>query len=191
MRPAQAYKEKTHHYQMANYSANNGILIDANHKVANITPASPAPFNAFALLTAGGNVGAGKQMTNLCVMQHADGLNETNIFIGYDWFEGSQSAAVAWTANGRVNMYSRTVNNLGAGNPKLFETYFPLTDSGSPVTNIVLLYRTSPSANSTTFVMAVSATAGGIPPVLASQTVAQNVFAGGAAQWGVHVREQG
>ncbi|MDB6064993.1 MAG: C-terminal target protein, partial [Pedosphaera sp.] len=177
--------QPTHHYQMGNYSSNNAILIDQNHQTANITPASPAPYTAFALLTAGGNIGGGNKMTNICILQHADGVNETNQFIGYDWFEGSVSSFVAWVSNGRVNMYDRTVNNLGAGNPKMFETYFVLSDTTSPVTNIVLKYKSSPGANSTTYVMAVSATAGGISPVVQNQPSTLNTYPGNSAQFSV------
>jgi hypothetical protein len=175
--------QPTHHFQMGNYSANNGILIDANHLTANITPASPAPYNAFALLTAGGNIGTGNKMTNYCIMQHADGVNETNLFYGYDWFEGTVPGFVAWVANGRVNMHDRTVNNLGNGNPKLFETYFQLTDGASPVTNILLKYVHANSGNATTFIMAVSATAGGVPPVILGQPSWLNTYPGSTAQF--------
>lgn len=177
--------QPTHHYQMGNYSSNNAILIDANHLTANITPAYPAPYTAFALLTAGGNIGGGHQMTNLCILQHQDGVNETNIFIGYDWFEGSVPGFVAYVANGRVNMHDRTVNALGGGNPKLFESYFVLNDTTSPVTNIVLQYKTSPSGNSTTYVMAVSATAGGIAPVLLGLPQWRNAYPGNTVQFAV------
>lgn len=168
--------QPTHHYQMGNYSTNNGILVDLAHPVVNITPAVTTNlFSAFALLTAGGNVGGANIMTNVCILQHADGVNETNLFFGYDWFNSTVSPA--FIANGRVNMSSRTVNNLNNNNPRLFESYFVLNDVSSPVTNIVVKYQTSPGANSTTFIMAVSATAGGFPalvnagPAPSSQTL--------------------
>jgi hypothetical protein len=166
--------QPTHYFQMGNYSSNNAILVDASHKLANITPAAPAPFAAFSLLTAGGNVGGSQVMTNLCILQHADGVNETNLFYGYDWFNSSISPA--YVANGRVNMYSRTVNNLGSGNPKLFESYFVLNDVRSPVTNILVEYQTSPGANSTTYILAVSAAAGGVPPVVTGATPADQTW---------------
>ena len=159
--------QPTHHYQMGNYSANNGILVDKAHPVVNITPAVTTNlFSTFALLTAGGTIGNGFKMTNLCILQHLDGVNETNLFYGYDWFE--TTVTPAFIANGRVNMYSRTVNQLNNNLPRLFETYFSLNDASSPVTNIMVLWQTSPQASSTTFIMAVSASAGGIPPLITS-----------------------
>ncbi|HEX7652611.1 MAG TPA: LamG-like jellyroll fold domain-containing protein, partial [Verrucomicrobiae bacterium] len=126
---------------------------------------NPAPYSAFSLLTAGGSIIGNNVMTNLCILQHADGVNETNLFFGYDWY--NTAVAPAYVANGRVNMNARTLDT-GLGNPKLFESYFTLTDVSSPVTNIVVKYQAAPVANSTTFIMAVSATAGGVAPLVTS-----------------------
>ncbi|MGA2246153.1 MAG: hypothetical protein ABSH48_14240 [Verrucomicrobiota bacterium] len=157
--------QPTHHYQLASYSANNAILIDTNHLVANITPASPASYSSFALLTAGGNVGS-PPMTNLCVLQHADGVQETNLFLGYDWFDNNHNSAIAFKAGGRCNLANRTDNQINNNYPYLFETYFLVADTGSPVTNIVVQYVHANSSSSTTYVMALSAASGGIPPVV-------------------------
>jgi hypothetical protein len=158
--------QPTHHFQLGNYTENNAILIDTNHQVANIVPALPASYSAFALLTAGGNIGSSSQMTNLCVLQHANGVNETNIFLGYDWFDGNHPGAIALKGNGRVNLYNRTVNNVGNQFPYLFESFFLLNDTTSPVTNIMVIYKTSPSRSATTYIMAVSATSGGVAPLV-------------------------
>lgn len=162
-----SFSQPTHHYQFASYTTNNAILIDQGHQIANITPATPANFYAYAFVTAGGNIGGGA-MTNICILQHADGVNETNLFYGYDWFNNNNAGALALKANGRVNMANRTVNNVNNGYPYLFETYFALNDVTSPVTNIVVMYKTSPGANSTTYIMAVSASDVPVPPVITS-----------------------
>ena len=114
-----SFSQPTHHYQMGNYSTNNATLIDHNHLAANITPTNPTNYFAFALLTAGGNIGAGNTMTNICILQHQDGVNETNLFYGYDWFDTAHNGSIACKANGRVNMYSRTVNNVNNNFPYL------------------------------------------------------------------------
>lgn len=170
-----------HHYVFNSFNANNAVLIDANHLVANITPQNPAPYTAFSLLTAGGNVGGGI-MTNIIILQHEDGTSETNLFYGYDWYNNRPPAYIS---NGRVNMYDETVNTVNGGNPKLFESQFGLQNAGSPVTNIVLKYSTSPSPNSTTYVMAVSATSGGVAPVISVPPQWQNAFIGSSASFGV------
>lgn len=157
--------QPTHYYQMGNYSANNGILIDTNHQIANITPANPTNYSAFAFLTAGGNIGGNNVMTNICILQHKDGVNETNLFFGYDWYNGS--IPPAYISNGRVNMNDRSQNTINGGNPKLFESYFALNDIASPVTNIVVMFQPSGlSTSATTFIMAVSASAGGVAPLV-------------------------
>jgi hypothetical protein len=160
--------QPTHGYLMGNYSSNNAVLIDANHLSSTITPAVPAPAYAIAFLTAGGNIGGGT-MNNIAILEHLDGVNETNTFYGYDWFNQSQPGAVAWNANGRVNLNNRTLNNLGNTTPNLFETYFPLNDTTSPVTNIVVQYGTAPGGNSTTFILAVSASSVPVAPVITQE----------------------
>lgn len=181
----------THVYQMApSYAANNAILIDANHPVANITPAAADSYTAIALLTAGGNIGGANIMTNQIILQHANGVAETNLFFGYDWF--ATNAQIAYVTGGRVNMAARTLDALGdptslASNPKLFESTFGLTDTASPVTNIVLKYLSAPGASSTTYVLAVSASAGAVAPVVFTQTPFVNAFVGGNASFSVQL----
>jgi len=157
--------QPTHHYQMGNYSTNNSILIDANHLVSNVKMVTPAIYTAFAFLTAGGNVG-GTPMQDICILQHADGVNETNLFYGYDWFYQNAPGSLAFKANGRVNMANRTLNNVNNGFPYLFETYFTLSDLTSPVTNIVVQYKSASSGNATTYIMAISASTNPVPPVI-------------------------
>jgi len=156
--------QPTHHYQMGNYSANNAILIDTNHQIVNITPTAPAAYSAFALLTAGAFNGT--PMQSQCILEHADGIKETNTLYGYDWFYNNAPGSIAFEANGRVNLDSRSVNNITNNYPYLFETYFPLTDTTSPVTNILVIYKSAASTASTTYIMAVSASSGGIAPVV-------------------------
>lgn len=162
-----SFSQPTHHYQFASYTGNNAILIDTNHQISNIVPATPAAYSSFAFLTAGGNVG-GTPMTNICILQHQDGVNETNIFLGFDWFDNNHPGAIALKAGGRVNLANRTVNQLGNNYPYLFETYFVLNDATSPVTNIVVKYGTAPNTVCTTYIMAVSAATGGVPAVVTS-----------------------
>lgn len=161
--------QPTHHYEMSSY-ANNAVLIDTNHQSANIVPAAPALYTGFAFLTAGGNIGTGHKMTNVCILQHADGVNETNLFYGYDWFEQTVPNSVAYEANGRANLNNRTLNNIGnQGLPYLFETYFSLSDLTSAVTNIVVQYKSAPSTSATTYIMAVSATTSPIAPIITQE----------------------
>jgi hypothetical protein len=155
----------SHHYQMGNYSSNNAILIDTNHLIANITPATLVAYTALSFLTAGGDVGGG-QNTNICIVQHQDGVNETNVFYGYDWYNGN--IAPAFIANGRVNMSDHTLNTLGGNDPRLFETYFNLADTNSPVTNMVVKNVSVTGYAATTFIMAVSGSTVPVAPLITS-----------------------
>jgi hypothetical protein len=171
--------QPTHHYTFGSYTGNNAILIDTNHQSATIGLVTPAAYTGLAFLTAGGGEGAGNTMTNVCIIQHQDGVNETNVFLGFDWFDTGHNGALAFQSNGRVDMRSRAVNSFTDSRlfPYLFETYFVLSDSTSPVTNIVVKYSLAPNATCTTFVMAISGTTEGIPalvtsgPTPSSQTV--------------------
>ncbi|HTV61888.1 MAG TPA: LamG-like jellyroll fold domain-containing protein, partial [Verrucomicrobiae bacterium] len=185
-----SFSQPSHTYQMGNYSTNDATLIDADHLSANITPATPGAYTALAFLTAGGNIGGGNVMTNICIIQHADGVNETNLFFGYDWFNQSLPNAIAWESNGRVDMNSRSLNSIGnQGLPFLFETYFVLSDAGSAVTNIEVQYDTAPAGNSTTFIMAVSAATGAVLPIITQEPTpaTQTWFVGQTATISVEV----
>jgi hypothetical protein len=179
--------QPNHYYQMGIYTTNNAVLIDPNHLSENMTPASPASYSALSFLTAGANIGG--QMTNICIIQHADGVNETNYFLGYDWFDSSHPGAIALDGNGRVSMQNRTVNQVGNTVPYLFESYFTLQDTTSPVTNIVVKYFEAPSSSSTTYVMAISGSSAGIGPVITTGPSPSNQswYAGQTATFTVQV----
>ena len=148
-----------HHYQMpASYAANNCIYVDSNNPVANVTFASPAAYSALSFLSAAAN-GA---VTNQCIMQYADGSQETNLFVSKDWFNNSP---YAYTSAGRVSLDNRTFNNVGSSNPRLYEAEFVLGNVGSPVTNVIMEWIGG-SANSRAVILAVSATAGAISPII-------------------------
>ena len=158
-------------YQMpATYVGPNAVLIDTNHQVANITPASSASYSAIALLTAGASIGGANTMTNLCILQHADGTSETNLFFAYDWF--NTTVPPAFIANGRADTrYGTGVSLFGnPQNPRLFETIFPVNNISSPVTNIQVQFKTGPKPW-TTYVLAVSGSAGAVQPVLGVTSV--------------------
>ena len=185
-----SFTQPTHHYQFANFSGNNAILIDTNHQSANISLATPSAYSALAFLTAGGNEGSPNIMSNICVIQHQNGLNETNNFLAFDWFDNRHAGAIALQVNGRVDMQSRSVNTVGnQGFPYMFETYFLLADVNSPVTNIYVQYFTAPNANATTFVMAISGATGGIPAVVDAGPTppSQTVVPGTNVTFTVHV----
>jgi hypothetical protein len=162
-------------YTMANYSGNDAILIDATQTSANITPVTAAAYSAFSFLTSGGNGGG----VNTCIVQHADGVNETNTYTVYDWFNGTQPPA--WIAQGRVDMTTRTLENLGGGtggDPRLFEAFIILTNRTSPVTNIVINFLSGGNGSDTCILAVSAAGADVLAPILTSQPTNIVILAG-------------
>src|SRR5260370_32988 len=115
-------------YQLAaSYETPMAVLIDAGHPTANLTPVNPQAYTALSLLTSGGSIGANRIMTSLCVLQHADGTAQTNLFLQYDWFQNTIPAA--FTATGRVNFSNgRVLNNVNSPAPRLFQTQLPVVN---------------------------------------------------------------
>ncbi len=182
-------------YTMApSYMAPDAILIDTNHQTINLQPQTPSAEAALSFLCSGGNIGGGT-MSNLCVVQHADGTSETNYVLGYDWFNGN-IADVAWIANGRLGFTTTAAlgqpNNIGSptstGNdPRLFESAISLVNTTSPITNITLQYYNPTDTYGTgesTVILAVSASQKGVPVLIGPYTAAQNVYAGSNAYFG-------
>jgi hypothetical protein len=162
-------------YRMApSYTAPNAILIDSNLQSANIQPATPAAAASLSFLVTGAGIGSANIMSNLCIVQHQDGVNETNFVLVNDWF--NNSPAPAWVANGGVNFgNSRQLVNFNGptatvGNdPRLFDSAVVLHDTTSPVTNIVLQYWTNVSGPAWhSFVLAIAADTNISVPIVAS-----------------------
>jgi hypothetical protein len=150
-----------HSYQMApSYAAPNAIYADSNSPLVHITFATPAPYSALSFL----NSDANGAITVGVVVVHQDGTMETNVFTGNDWFNGTPAA---FTANGRINLNRRAVNNLNSGNPRLYEAQFPLANAVSPVTGAYIAWTTNgnPSASSRFVVLAVSGVRAGYSPM--------------------------
>jgi hypothetical protein len=160
-----------HHYLLAaSYAANNAIYADSNLPIANLTLAAPMRYSALSFLSATAN----GSVTNECVMQYADGTSETNMFVSRDWFNNTP---VAFAANGRVNLNNKTFNNINAGNPRLYEAQFALGNTASAVTNVVLKWIGG-SVNSRVVVLAVSATAGAVAPIINSHPASMGAYEG-------------
>jgi len=171
-------------YQMApTYSQNMATLIDTNHQMTNITPITPLAFTAISFLTAGAAIGAGNSMTNYCILQHADGVNESNVFIGKDWFDNTVSYAYVANARANFNNAYEVANNL-TGDPRLFESTFTTVD-GTPVTNFVVGFRQAGGNTWTTYIIGVSGTTNFVVPAVGTNTAAQNVYPGQTAIYSI------
>lgn len=134
-----------HRYTFASsYSANNAIFVGSNNP-ASITLVNPLNYPALSFLTAAGN---GPETIN-CLVRHANGTSETHSFVVPDWFTKSP---VAFVANGRVNVNTKTVNSVNSNNPRLYAVDVSLSNGSSAVTNITLSFLSGGSgANAVIF----------------------------------------
>jgi hypothetical protein len=170
------------HYQMApSYDLGNPMatLIDRSHPICTITPVAPAAFSNISVLSSGANIGADGTMTGYIIFQHSDGINESNVLLGYDWYNTQQP--YSWIANERVDLtYGRQVENLNAGSPRLFEAAYSLADT-SPLTNVVIGYLAAPEASSLLCVFALS----GVPLPPSQPSLAEISMSNGAVTFNV------
>jgi len=115
------------------YTANNAAVFDADFPTVSITPATPAAYAALSFLCAAGH----GPVTNQCVISHANGSTETNVFAIPDWFDTSPSAFIG---NGAVNLNIRMVDSVGANNPRLYSVDVPLANTVSAITNVTFTF---------------------------------------------------
>ena len=80
---------------------------------ATLTPMLSAAYANLSFLIAGGN----GPITVGCVVRHANGSSDSNSFVVPDWVGKSP---VAFFANGRVSVTSKTVTSVNANNPRLY-----------------------------------------------------------------------
>lgn len=144
-------------YQMApsyDLGTHMAALIDSAHLSCSLTPLQPGAFTQISVLSSGANIGAAGAMSGYIIFQHNDGINELNSLTGYDWYNTQQP--YAWIANERVDLsHGRQIENLNDGSPRLFESVFSIRDT-SPLTNVVIGYRSGPQTNSLLCVFALS-----------------------------------
>jgi len=145
----------------SSYTTNNALMLDSVLQNGTLTPTAPSACSALSFLCASGH----GPVTNQCVIQHANGLSESNNLTIPDWFDNS---AAAFVANGDLNLNTRMVDSVGANNPKLYSVDIPLADTASPVTNLFLIFvGGAPNSHSAIFALSGLAPQGtGVRPIL-------------------------
>jgi len=135
-----------HRYVLASsYSLNNAVIVSSNTPSASLVPIASTNYPALSFLLAAGN---GPETIG-CLVRFANGGSELHSIVASDWFTKSP---VALTANGRVNVSTKTVDSINGNNPRLYAVDVPLANSANPVTNIVLSFQAgSGSANAAVF----------------------------------------
>ena len=115
------------------YAGPNGILIDTVITNGTFTLTSPAAYTLLSFLGSGGN---GGDVIGVRV-NHADGTFEVGSFGCPDWFGGS---GVAFIAGGRCQNPVTFTTETDGDNPRIYFRDVALTNTTSPVTNILLSY---------------------------------------------------
>jgi hypothetical protein len=183
----------SHTFKMpSDYTVNNAIYISDLDTYTNdtITLTTPAAYTGLSFLGAAGN---GPVSVNY-VITHTGGIIETGVLTIQDWFNGS--APAAWIANGRVavdtaqfaNVNSTNYPNFSPGYPRLLENDIVLTDSTDPVVSIYLenTNGVDQALSSGRFsILALSGSAGALPPVITLQPVSTNLYYGSSVSFTV------
>jgi hypothetical protein len=151
-----------HVYVLApSYTANNAVFLNSATPTATITPSTPTASYGFSFL--GASSGGASAIDY--VATHADGSTETGSLTIPDWFNASP---VALNLNGRVNLDNSVLDNINAGNPRLYGVDIAFSNTTSPVTKIDLTFA---GTTSRAAIFAVSSSTGPVPPSFLIQPV--------------------
>ena len=171
-----------HYYTFApSYAANDVGYIDSSHS-ATLTPATPDAFSALSFLTSAGH----GPVTIDYNVDHADGTTETGTFNSPDWFFNTP---VAFTANGRVDVSSGTLDNVNNNEPLIYYEDVALGNTQSQVTRVRLNWDPGNSGSGDAVVFALSGVATFTSPTAPFNAVAapatQTQYVGGVASFSV------
>jgi predicted alpha-1,6-mannanase (GH76 family) len=145
-----------HRYLLTpSYAVNNAVLLTSNAPSASLVPSAPAAYPGLSFLMAAGN----GPVTVGYTVRHANGGSDSGSFIVPDWMTKSP---IAFTANGRINVSTRTVNTLNGNNPRLYGADITLGNVGSAVTNITLTWQ-SGGLSGNAVILAVSGGSSALP----------------------------
>ena len=140
------------------YAGPNGILIDTVVSNGTFTLTTPAPYALLSFLGSGGN---GGDVIGVKV-NHADGTFEVGSFGCPDWFGGT---GIALTVGGRCQSPVTFTTETDGANPRIYFRDITLTNTTSPVTNIVLSYVSGSSGSHNDILGVSGATIAGGPVV--------------------------
>jgi hypothetical protein len=148
------------------YKSNNAAMFDGDFPTASVAPVIPAAYSALSFLCAAGH----GPVTNQCVINHANGTAETNLFVIPNWFDSSPAAFVS---SGDLDLSDRTVDSVGANNPRLYAVDIPLANTVSAITNVTFNFTGgSPNSHAAIFAMSgLASQSSGTRPALSIATV--------------------
>ncbi len=134
--------DPNHTFSLQSYTADNALLLDSASPTGTLTFATPQALAAVSFLTAtgGGDNGAGPFGVTV---NYADGAASTTIpydVISPDWFF---NGPVAYDASGRAYpdpTGGTGFDNVGNGQPNLYQVDLTLPDSTDPIASLTLNY---------------------------------------------------
>jgi hypothetical protein len=156
-----------HRYALAaSYTTNNALIFDSDLDTGSLALVNPAAYSALSFLCSAGH----GPLTNQCVINHANGLAETNSLVIPDWFDNLPPAFIA---NGDLNLNNRFADSVGSNNPRLYSVDVPLANTVSPVTNVTFSFKGGAvNSHAAIFAMSgLSSQGSGSRPVLSIATI--------------------
>jgi hypothetical protein len=163
--PIQSLADPNTTFSFQPFNGPNALLLDTIHPRGTLALLIPKPLSSLVLIGASGNGG----ITNAPITIHfADGFADLNTTYSMpDWFNNTPFAL---SADGRVDVVANTFNNVGAGNPRLYQATFDLSAYAShPVGSIDVGWNGSGGTH--TAIMAVSGQVVPEPAALAIMAV--------------------
>ena len=143
-----------HYYTFApSYAANDVAYLDTSHS-STLTLATPGFYSNLSFLTSAGH----GPITVDYSVNHADGTSETGSFASPDWFFNTP---VAWTANGRVDVNSGSLDNVNNDNPRIYNQDIALAN---PTSQVISINLSTSTGGGQAVVFAVSGLAAVVPP---------------------------
>ena len=156
--------DPNHTFRMQSYTGNNALLLNSASPSGTLAFATPTALSAVSFLTATGNGDNGAAPFSVTV-NYADGAASTTIpydLISPDWFF---HGPVAYDANGRAypNPTAATgYDNVGNGEPNLYQVDLTLPESTDPIASLTLNYDDA-STGSQLAVFGLSGAAAAVP----------------------------
>ncbi len=150
--------DPTTRFQLGPYTGPNALLLDSGNTSGTLTFKTPQEFSGLSFLTTTGSAFFGTPIVSL-TLHFADGSTAVSglSFVSPDWFT---SIPAAVSGNGRIDPGTAAFDQVGSGNPRIFQENVTLPASvwAHPIASIDLSWNSGGSNNSETAIFAISGT---------------------------------
>jgi hypothetical protein len=143
-------------FQLAAYTGNNALLLDAANTSGTLTLLTPGHFSSLSFLTSSGSVFQSAPTLGLTI-HFADGSSALSGLgiVSPDWFDHSPTAL---NASGRVGVDTGNFDHVGTSDPRMYQETVQLPSNawGHPISSIDITWTSNGSDNSHTGIFALS-----------------------------------